>query len=64
MERGQYAYLTLVIGGQENDQLRRKAIETLDRFEQTNRNVLETWRGMAKDAQGVDELLTGLVSGG
>jgi hypothetical protein len=64
MERGQYAYLTLVIGGQENDQLRRKAIETLDRFEQTNRTVLETWRGMAKDAQGVDELLTGLVSGG
>ena len=64
MERGQFTYLTLVIGGQENDQLRRKAIETLDRFEQTNRAVLESWRGMAKDAQGVDELLTGLVSGG
>ena len=62
MERGQFTFLTLVLGGQENDQLRRKIIESLGRFEQTNYETLERWRGVAKDASGVDDLLSSLLA--
>ncbi len=63
MERGRDAYLTLVISGTENDQLRRKMIEHLADFETTNAERLANWRGIAKDAVGVDALLTAFVDG-
>jgi hypothetical protein len=62
MERGQYTFLTLVLGGEENDQLRRQIIETLNGFEQANRDALAKWRGMASDAHGVDDLLSTLLA--
>jgi hypothetical protein len=61
MERGRYAYVTVVLGGQENDQLRRQIIQQLQGFEEKNLDALEHWRGMAKDASGVDELLSALL---
>jgi hypothetical protein len=61
MERGRYAYVTLVLGGQENDQLRRQVIHHLEGFEEKNLDVLANWRGMAKDAVGVDEVLNALL---
>lgn len=63
MERGQYTFLTLVIGGQENDQLRRLAIESLTGFETTNLEALQHWRGISTDAEGVDTLLDGMLAG-
>lgn len=62
MERGRHAYLTLVLGGQENDQLRRQIIEGLTKFEEQNQDALTNWRGVAKDAQGVDDLLGSLLA--
>ncbi|HYM39554.1 MAG TPA: hypothetical protein VEY12_05345 [Thermoplasmata archaeon] len=63
MERGRHTYLTLVIGGQENDQLRRKVIERLTAFEKANQEPLSRWRGMAADAVGVDALLDSILTG-
>ena len=63
LERGMHTYLTLVVAGAENDQLRRQMIEHLEDFERTNGPVLENWRGVAKDAAGVDEMLVKLLSG-
>jgi hypothetical protein len=63
MEPGRYAYLTLIISGTENDQLRRRMIEHLEDFEADNAPMLETWRGMATDAIGVDRMLDALLSG-
>ncbi len=62
MERGKYAYLTLVVAGEENDQLRREMIEHLEAFEATNGPRLENWRGVAKDAEGVDTMLRALLA--
>ncbi len=62
MERGKYAYLTLVVAGEENDQLRREMIEHLEAFEATNGPRLENWRGVAKDAEGVDAMLSALLA--
>jgi Trp operon repressor len=62
MERGQFTFLTLVLGGEENDQLRRKIIESLAYFEVSNRETLEKWRGVAKDARGVDDLLSSMLA--
>ncbi len=63
MERGQYAYVTMVLRGEENDQLRRLMLHHLDAFEAQNRGVLEDWRGVAGDAAGVDEMLASLIAG-
>ncbi len=63
VERGRDAYLTLVISGTENDQLRRKMIEHLADFEATNADRLAKWRGIAEDAIGVEDLLTAFVGG-
>jgi hypothetical protein len=62
MERGEHASLTLVLGGHENDQLRRQIIEHLTKFEEENQEALVNWRGMAKDARGVDDLLASLLA--
>ncbi len=62
MERGQFTFLTVVLGGEENDQLRQRIMDSLTQFEKSNRETLEKWRGVAKDAVGVDDLLTSLVA--
>lgn len=62
MERGKHVYLTLVLGGQENDQLRRQILEGLGKFEEENQEPLANWRGMAKDARGVDDLLDSMLA--
>ena len=62
MERGAHAYLTLVIAGVENDQLRRQMIEQLRGFERQNEQALEHWRGVAADAKGTNDLLKSLLS--
>ncbi len=64
MERGQYAYLTLMISGSENDPLRRSMIEHLEDFEATNKPKLEHWRGIAADAVGVERMLESLLTVG
>ncbi len=63
MERGRRAYVTVVLQGEENDQLRRLMLHHLNAFETRNRDVLEDWRGAAKDAAGVDEMLASLIAG-
>ena len=62
MERGRHACLTLILDGEENDQLRRLVIEAVEKFEEENAEALSNWRGMAKDARGVDNLLTALLA--
>lgn len=64
MERGKHTALTVVLDGEENDQLRRKIIEGLHAFENRNMKALENWRGMAKDAVGTDDLLSSLLTQG
>ena len=62
IERGRFACLTLVLAGNENDQLRRDMIEHLEEFERKNDRTLERWRGVSSDAEGVDQLLDALLS--
>ncbi len=57
IERGKRCYLTLVIEGEENDQLRRQMRDALLEFEATNAEALRTWRGVPSEARGVDALL-------
>ncbi len=62
MEKGHHTYLTLILGGQDNDQLRRLVLEALEAFEEKNRAALDRWRGMAADAIGVDGLLATMLA--
>ena len=61
MERGRFAFLTLVLHGEENDPLRRFMIERLHEWETQNREVLRRWRGIAADAKGTDDLLKAVL---
>lgn len=61
MERGRYAYLTVLLEGEEADQLRRQMRDLLLEFESKNREVLAKWRGLPSDAVGADEALTVLL---
>ncbi len=63
MEHGMHTYLTLIVAGAENDQLRRQMIEHLEDFERNNGRVLETGRGIAADAVGVASMLTSMLMG-
>lgn len=58
MERARYAYLTVVLEGQESDQLRRQMRDLLLSFEDRNREVLSRWQGIPSQAQGTDEMLS------
>ena len=64
MERGRYTYLTIVLEGLENDQLRRYMRDLLLSFEEENRPILETWRGVPSDALGTEDFITSLMAGG
>jgi hypothetical protein len=57
IERAEYAYLTVVLGGEESDQLRRQMRDLLLEFEASNRDVLARWKGIPEQALGIDKLL-------
>ncbi len=61
MERGKYAYLTVILQGEENDQLRRHMRDILLDYERRNQPILEDWRGMPSEAIGTDSLLGSLL---
>jgi len=57
LERARYAYLTVVLEGEETDQLRRQMRDLLLAFEDTNRRVLANWQGVPSDAAGTESML-------
>ncbi len=61
MERGRFAYLTIILQGEENDQLRRHMRDVLLRYERDNEGVLKDWRGMPAEAIGTDTMLGSLL---
>ncbi len=61
MERGKYAYLTVILQGEENDQLRRHMRDILLDYERRNQPILAEWRGMPSEAIGTDSLLGSLL---
>ncbi len=61
VERGKYAYLTVILQGEENDQLRRHMRDILLAYEHDNTPVLSEWRGMPSEAIGTDAMLSGLI---
>ena len=61
MERGRYAYLTIILQGEENDQLRRHMRDILLEYEHNNQPVLADWRGMPSEAIGTDTVLGSLL---
>ena len=61
MERSKYLCLTLVLGGEENDQLRRQMQDLLLTYERENTAVFARWRGVAADAVGTDAMLDTLL---
>jgi hypothetical protein len=58
LERARRAYITVVIEGQETDQLRRQMRDLLLDFEERNRRILENWRGMPSEAVGTEDALS------
>jgi len=64
IERGRHTYLTVVLQGEENDQLRRYMRDLLLRYEAENRQVFEDWRGIPTEALGTEEVLGALFEGG
>jgi predicted membrane protein len=58
MERARYTSLTIVLEGQESDQLRRQMRDLLLSFENRNREVLTRWQGIPNQAEGTDEMLS------
>jgi hypothetical protein len=62
VERGRNVYITVVLEGEETDQLRRQMRDLLLDFEARNRTVLADWRGIPADASGTDDLLTSLFA--
>lgn len=61
-ERVRTCYLTILLEGEESDQLRRQMRDLLREFEWRNFEALERWRGLPSDAEGVDELLEHIIS--
>ena len=54
-----YSVKTVVLEGEETDQLRRQMRDVLIAFEAQNRQVLQKWQGVPSEASGTEELLTG-----
>src|SRR5438874_2063596 len=62
VERGRHTYLTVVLEGEESDQLRRQMRDLLLDFEAKNRQALLAWRGMPEEAKGTEQMLTSLLA--
>ena len=60
MERGHWSYLTIILQGEENDQLRRHMRDILLKYEHDNEPVLKDWRGMPAEAVGTETMLGSL----
>jgi len=58
MERARHTYVTVVLEGQESDQLRRQMRDLLLSFEDRNREILSRWQGIPTQAQGTEEMLS------
>jgi hypothetical protein len=58
MEHARYVYLTVLLEGQESDQLRRQMRDLILAFEDRNREVLTQWQGIPSQAQGTEETLS------
>jgi len=58
VEQSRYGYLTVVLEGEESDQLRRQMRDLLLAFEAQNRQVLERWRGIPAEAFGTENVLS------
>ncbi len=61
VERGRFAYLTIILQGEENDQLRRHMRDMLLQYERDNQPVLADWRGIPSEAIGTDAMLAQLI---
>ena len=59
IEKARMTYLTVVLEGEETDQLRRQMRDVLLAFEAQNRPVLQKWQGVPSEATGTEQLLTG-----
>ncbi len=59
IEKARMTYLTVVLEGEETDQLRRQMRDVLITFEAQNRPVLQKWKGVPSEASGTEQLLTG-----
>jgi hypothetical protein len=59
IEKARLTYLTVVLEGEETDQLRRQMRDVLLAFEAQNRPVLQKWQGVPSEASGTEQLLTG-----
>jgi hypothetical protein len=64
MERGRWSYLTIILQGEENDQLRRHMRDLLLTYEDDNEAVLAHWRGMPAEAIGTEAFLGSLFETG
>jgi hypothetical protein len=62
VERGRHTYLTVVLEGEESDQLRRQMRDLLIDYESRNRPILAQWRGIPEEAKGTDEMLSALFA--
>ncbi len=62
VERARHTYLTVVLEGEETDQLRRQMRDLLLDFEAENRPILAQWRGIPAEAKGTENMLTSLFA--
>jgi hypothetical protein len=62
IERGRWVYATLVLLGEETDQLRRQIRDSLLTFEANNHRILDDWRGVPTEARGAEAVLGGFFS--
>jgi hypothetical protein len=60
LERARFTYLTVVLEGEETDQLRRQMRDLLLGFESNNRQVLSAWQGIPDEAKGTEDVFTGI----
>jgi hypothetical protein len=58
VEQSRFGYMTVVLEGEETDQLRRQMRDLLLKFEADNRQVLEGWRGIPAEAYGTENVLS------
>ena len=58
MEKARNTYLTVVLEGEESDQLRRQMRDLLLAFEANNRAALAHWQGIPSEAKGTEDLLS------
>ena len=61
LERGRVTYLTVVLRGLENDQLRRLMRDTVRTYEEANAAAFAHWHGDPADAEGTEAMLASFL---